>query len=165
MFRKAQKFARLGQDQKAHALLDELIKQNPNHFSALEDKADLYAKNPKDREKAKKLYDRALKLDPDNVRIMIKFSESSFSYKVNPANLRVMYLMHKVIRINSQLEKAWDILGIVKNTLKQWEDAEKCFEKALRINPKNERARENLLKTKKLLAEERRQQAKKSKGI
>lgn len=158
--RQAERFIRFGQDQKAHAVFDELLEYNPNHFSVLEDKADLYARNPKEREKAKEFYDRALELDPDNVRIMIKFAESSFSYEVHPANLRVMWLMHKAIRISPQLEKAWCILGIVKITLKQWEDAEKCFGKALGINPENKRALENLLKTRELLDKERRNQTK-----
>ena len=144
-------------------VVNKILKKDPNNSRALLAKANLYWANPAKNHKAKIFAAKALELDPDNPHILTRLAELTFRPRYDKANLKALEIVEKALEIDPLLDKAWEIKGLAHFRLKDMEEAERSFVEALRINPQNRRARDNLAGVRNNLLRSKRKLIKKQK--
>ena len=157
LFKKAKKLAGTGYDQKAHTVINKILKKDPRHLKAMLLKADLYInmQNTNKMGKARALMANALELDPNNVKILTLLAKITMRHNYKQANLRAMKLIDKAIEIKPQSNRAWEVKGMIYYHLKDMEGAERSFLEAIRLNPNNRGAKSNLTNVRIILAQTR----------
>ncbi|MCK9151820.1 tetratricopeptide repeat protein [Methanobacterium alcaliphilum] len=93
------------------------------------------------RMEAIKYYDKALKLDPHNGRIMYLKAVSLFN---NNDLVDAVNYLQKIVEIKADNDDAWYLLGLAMEYQGDTAQAVKCYCKSLSINPRHGEAVENL---------------------
>ena len=143
LYQEARKLLRTGYSSKGLRVLNQVLRKDPKHIDALLTKANYYRGVP-DIRKAKALFAKALELEPENIKTLTVLAELNLRYKYDESNLRALKLVDKALEIDPQLDVAWGIKGLAYSHLKNYEEAERCFVEALRINSEYRSARDNL---------------------
>jgi tetratricopeptide (TPR) repeat protein len=144
LFRKAKELMRLAKSPKARKILNKILKKDPNNIDALVLKAKTIGWDRQYRDKAAKIVAKALKLDPNNVEALIYLAKLTMKGRDRRRNMRALELVNMAIEVEPRSEDAWLLKGLIYSWLDDKENTARCYKKALRINPNNSRARNNI---------------------
>ena len=122
---------------------NEAIKFNKYNIDAWVNKSEFL--NDRTMHKAKKCCDAGLKINKDNMKLLLSKSKAlKKDERRSDENNAEIILNNLLKRCNQELqenelnEEIWILKGEVLNELDKKEDAIECYSKALEINPKNE---------------------------
>lgn len=145
---KAKKLKKLGRDmqaaqmeQKAKALFDEVIKDNPDSIAGLNAMA-LYWLYKGDLKTSEKYVKQVLMDDPHNVVALI--TRGLINYLSGKIRIARWIFEQKALKEDPNSTEAWNNLGVVYYKLGHVPKAVACYLKALQANPSNQEAMMNL---------------------
>jgi len=140
LFEKAHNLTRMYQNKEALKFIKKILEVDPNHIDAMLLKAEIYKRMLKS-DKAIKLVRKTLLLKPNYSKSFVLLAALIMSPKDSKANMIAMKLVDKALKGDSQSDDAWALKGLLYSRFNDKENTKRCYEKALRINPNNSRAR------------------------
>lgn len=118
----------------AKKYIDKALELNPTNVDALHGLAFYYEEIEKDKNKAIEIYEKCLKIDPNNYRI---YRSLGIRYRELGMIDKAFAMFKKSIKLNPQYEDGLHSLGISYGLQKMYDQALPIYQKLLKINPNN----------------------------
>ena len=127
-------YTQKGDKAKGEAVLEEVLKEDPDNTQANNDLAYLWSEQGKNLEKAKAMVDKALKAEPDNAAYLDTLGWVLHQMGQHEEALKP--LLQAAEKPRGQDPTIYDHLGDIYTSLGKTEDATKAFTKALELEEK-----------------------------
>ena len=121
--------------------VDKVLELNPNNVDAQLDLALYIEMREKDSNNAINIFERLIKLDPNNPKI---FRLLGIKYREKGRISEAFYMFKKSVELNPLYEKGLYSLGLLYGSNYMFDQALPIFQKLMSINPSNKVYRENV---------------------